>query len=563
MLNENQKLAVEHFMGPCLTIAPPGSGKTKCLVERVAFLIKEHHVLPDKILVLTFTKEAACEMKERFCREYSSYEKMPFFGTFHSLFYYILKEETGLSGGQIISQNKSVFLLKEALKKCHIQEKGINCMELIKEFSRCINQSVSFQSIKNVIPADGLESLYQEYNRQKEINHCFDFDDLMVRTKELFQKHPTLNDKWKNRFSFILLDEMQDINQLQFDIVKMLLDENENIFAVGDDDQSIYEFRGSRPDIMLSFQKQFQNARLIYLDTNYRSLRQIVSISSHFISHNKERFDKEIHSFLKGYGRVSYYNFSNETEQGLYVANKIKEISKDKKIGILFRNKSDGMFLSKMLEMHGITYFSKDEFVNHIQKKIIGELIAYLKAGNGCVDDGVKRALYGKPNGDFTVIPHLSFYAAINYIRKGIGYDRYLYETYGYDNALYDNALLMCEYVQESIKSLPKDFRMEDIEDYFKDADMKSSYRVVNKEDSNVFLHTFHGAKGLEFDEVFCININEGIVPSPLNEGGLEEERRMFYVAITRARFHLSICCIKNRGGKSYRPSRFIDELKN
>ena len=150
-----------------------------------------------------------------------------------------------------------------------------------------------------MIPSDGLESLYQEYNRQKEINHCFDFDDLMVRTKELFQKHPTLNDKWKNRFSFILLDEMQDINQLQFDIVKMLLDENENIFAVGDDDQSIYEFRGSRPDIMLSFQKQFQNARLIYLDTNYRSLRQIVSISSHFISHNKERFDKEIHSFLK------------------------------------------------------------------------------------------------------------------------------------------------------------------------------------------------------------------------------------------------------------------------
>ena len=563
MLNENQKLAVEHYMGPCLTIAPPGSGKTKCLVERVANLIKEHHVLPDNILVLTFTKDAACEMKDRFCREYFSYEKMPFFGTFHSLFYNILKEDAGLSGAKILSQNQSVFLLKEAMKACHIQENNLNPLELIKEFSRCINQNVSFETIHQNMSYINPEKLYQEYSRQKEKNMCFDFDDLMVRTKELFCNHPKIKDKWRKRFSFILLDEMQDINQLQFDIVKMLLDDNKNIFAVGDDDQSIYEFRGSRPDIMLSFNEQFPNVKIIYLKTNYRSLRQIVSMSAHLIHNNKNRYDKEIQSFSEGYGMVSFYNFCDETEQSLYILSKIKETPKEKNIGILFRNKSDGLFLSKILEMHKIFYFSKDEFVNHMDEKITKDLLSYLKAGKSGADDEIKRTLYGKPKGDLNVISHLSFYASINYIRKGIGYDRYLYETYGHDMALHEQALLVCDFVQESIKALPKDFQMEDIETFFKNSTMKSAYRVGNKEDSNVYLYTFHGAKGLEFDEVFCININEGIVPSPLNPGGLEEERRMFYVAVTRAKSKLSVCCIKNRGGKTYHPSRFIDELKN
>lgn len=563
MRNENQTLAVEHYLGPCLTIAPPGSGKTKCLVERVLFLIKNKQVPPDKILVLTFTKEAACEMKERFCRECSSCEKLPFFGTFHSLFYFILKEEIGLSSGQIINSNVAVSILKEAFFQLNISVKGRNLYDLIKEFSKCINKGILVSFPYGNISAETVEEIFQLYQKLKAERNYFEFDDLMIQTKKLFIEQPFICEKWQNRFSFVLLDEVQDINPLQFDIVKMLAAPHENLFAVGDDDQSIYGFRGSDPNIMLSFESKFQNVRLINLDKNYRSARQIVSVANHLISHNSQRFEKNCKAFEKGFGVVSYHCFSDEWEEGEYIIRNIKSLAVSRSVGILFRNKSDALFLSKQLEANHIYYYSKEPFLNHIPKEIICDFIAYFKLGFKMGDETCERTLYQKPKGDLSVLSKLSYFAGVNYIRKGIGYDNYLFETYGKEPTLYDNALCFCDFVQSSMAQLSRGLSCDDLIEYFKELRIDSKYRVSKKEDTNVFLYTFHGAKGLEFDEVFCINVNEGFVPSPKNETNLEEERRIFYVAITRAKFSLRVCCIKNRGGKNYQPSRFIDEMKN
>ena len=263
MLNENQKEAVNHLYGPCLVIAPPGSGKTKCLVERVVHLISVHHQAPEKILVVTFTKDAACEMKERFCKQFVSHGKLPFFGTFHSLFLSILKEEYSITSQNIISAKKAVSLLKKACQICGVKGKHINYMDILKEFSQCINKNIKPNEFCSKFLIDDFEQVFFCYQDLKEKEFVIDFDDMMTKVFQLFCSRNDILQKWKNRFEFILLDEMQDINDLQFQIISLLLNDKKNIFCVGDDDQSIYEFRGSKPEIMLSFKKSFPEAVII------------------------------------------------------------------------------------------------------------------------------------------------------------------------------------------------------------------------------------------------------------------------------------------------------------
>ncbi|MCR4674088.1 MAG: ATP-dependent helicase, partial [Lachnospiraceae bacterium] len=315
MLNENQKLAVEHYLGPCLTIAPPGSGKTKCLVERVVHLITVHHIKPDKILVVTFTKDAACEMKERFCKEFTSDGGMPFFGTFHSLFFHILKVEGYYSSKDIIQSSVAYAFMKQALLECKISKKDVLPFTVIKEISRCINLNMSYSDYISNTLEDQFEKVATFYKSLMEQKHLIDFDDMMIKVYELFLKDNDLRLKWQKKFDFILLDEMQDINELQFEIIKLLLQEEQNIFAVGDDDQSIYEFRGSKPDIMLNFQKSFKNTAIVKLNINYRSLRQIITAANCLINKNVHRFQKDCRCFLNQYGSIHYLQFENEAKQ--------------------------------------------------------------------------------------------------------------------------------------------------------------------------------------------------------------------------------------------------------
>ncbi|MCR5546202.1 MAG: ATP-dependent helicase [Lachnospiraceae bacterium] len=555
MLNEYQKQAVEHFRGPCLTIAPPGSGKTKCLVERVMHLIWVHHCEPDKILVVTFTKDAACEMKERFCKEFSSDEKLPFFGTFHSLFYHILKEEYHLGHASIMTSGKAYLLLKKAFFETKESYDNIPLSDVLKELSYCINNGIKVEEYASVTLKNKFVKIVRAYERLKEEEGVIDFDDMMTKVYELFIHNPKILQKWQNRFSFVLLDEMQDINQLQFDIIKLLLTKEENIFAVGDDDQSIYEFRGSKPQIMLDFKKTFPKASIITLEMNYRSLRQIISCANHLIRNNHSRYEKNAKGFLKEYGKVTYLQFEDEMQQALGIIQKIETMKENRSLGVLYRNKSDVFLLTQLLEWKHIPYFSKEIINQKLTYSVVSDMIAYFKKGYGIEEDSTIKE-------DVSALRNLSFYAGVNYIRKGLGYDRKLLKMYENAPYLYEGAMELCNLIQEEMGKFKKGEAILTVISHLESFQVSQKYLIKDKNEAKVCLYTFHGSKGLEFDEVVCININEGIVPSMYNEMGLEEERRMFYVAITRAKFSLTISCIKNRGGKPYQPSRFINEMK-
>ena len=540
MRNEKQILAIEHFTGPCLVIAGPGSGKTKCLVERVCNLIESHQISPEKILVLTFTKDAANEMKNRFVKQSSFHGKTPFFGTFHSFFFQILKEEYHFSNQNILNTKTAVSLLKEALSSCHIPLNTVDCFGVLKEISACLNKNISADDFESRMLQSDFSKVFFSYQSLKDKHNLIDFDDMQSKVYDLLSNHEDVLDKWQNRYLFVLLDEVQDINSLQFDITNLLVKKHQNLYAVGDDDQSIYAFRGSVPRLMMSFEKIYPNLKTIVLNTNYRSKKQIVSVASKFIEHNGCRFSKEYESFSDNFGTIKYLQFEDECAQANYISDVIR-LTKGKTIGILFRNKKDGDYISRFLEWNHIPYYAKERFYYQNTNEILLDVINYLSNKK---DDGY------------------SLFASINMYRKGLGYESYLKKKYENDPITLEVALSYLDELQNECKKFSKNISVSDVICHLKKMEMKELYRTKTKEETNVFLYTYHGSKGLEFDMVFCIDVNEGIVPSPYCNGDVEEERRMFYVAITRAKSDLYISCIKIRGGKTYSPSVFINEMK-
>ncbi|MCR4797695.1 MAG: ATP-dependent helicase [Lachnospiraceae bacterium] len=436
MLDEFQKRSVNHYTGPCLTIAGPGSGKTKCLVERVIHLIKHHQVPPEKILVITFTRAAAKEMEERFRKEFKHIRKMPYFGTFHSFFFHILITEGLCRPSDVISDEGQLLLLKKVLDHLHITVSLSDQWDVLKEFSYCRNLLIPPKKFRSEILSKEFASAFHLYEQMKSTLGYLDYDDMMVRTRDLLTINRDVKERWKNKYSFILLDEVQDINALQYSVVKLLLNEEQNLYAVGDDDQSIYGFRGSDPKIMLSFQKEFKNAEMITLGYNYRSVKNIVKVSDKLIKNNRHRYDKDIQAFHDHEGDIRYHMFADATDEAVFVLQRIKKHLSNPKhptLGILYRRNKDCDKIKELLERE-----------------------------------------------------HVEF------------------------------------------------------------------------ED----LYTFHGAKGLEFDDVICIHVNERMVPSLGKGSDLEEERRMFYVAVTRAKHNLYVCCLKKKDGKLCHPSRFINEMQ-
>ncbi len=558
MRNENQSLAIEHFLGPCLVIAGPGSGKTKCLVERVDNLICAHNVSPDKILVLTFTKDAACEMKNRFLKQSCLRGKMPFFGTFHSFFFTILKEEFHISNQNIITKGKAISLVKKALKECNLWNSSIDVLGILKEFSNCINMNCPPGEYQSKLIPSGFYKVFDFYRQNKKELKLIDFDDMQSNVLELFKTNAEVLKKWQSRFEFVLLDEVQDINELQFTITKLLVNHHGNIFAVGDDDQSIYEFRGAVPKLMLSFEQEFYDLKTIVLSTNYRSEKQIVYVSSHFIQHNKNRFLKEYQSFYKSNGTVCYLQFEGEMEECEFI---LKEAYRNKShsIGVLFRNKRDGDYISRYLELHHVCYYAKERFYFENRNEIISDVVSFLSLYFGISE--MKETCGFHPDFSATHICPGSYYLLLNLFRKAFGYESYLKEKYKNDPLLFDEAKIMLDEIQNECKRFSVNDDIYEVLKYLNNMEIKENYRSNVKEEAQICLYTYHGSKGLEFDQVFCINVNEGMVPNPYNSNP-EEERRMFYVAITRAKHKLYVCCIKKRGAKSYYPSVFINEMK-
>ena len=560
MRNEKQSLAIEHYTGPCLVVAGPGSGKTKCLVERVSCLIESHQISPEKILVLTFTKDAAKEMKDRFLKQSSFAAKTPFFGTFHSFFFTILKEEYHLSKENIITSKLAHSFLVQSLKDVGLFPDKYDIFGILKEISACANKNSSPKAFESRLLQSHFSKVFESYQRKKKEANFIDFDDMQTLVLKLFCENPQVLKKWQKRYTFFLLDEMQDINMLQFQITKMLCEPDHNLFMVGDDDQSIYEFRGANPRLFLDLKKEYPNLKTIVLDTNYRSQNQIVAVSKHFIKHNHNRMEKEYQSYFDTGGTVKCFLFEDERVQGEAILKVIKQNPKSS-VGILFRNKRDGDFISRFLEWNHISYYAKEKFYYHNTNEILSDVIAFFAKYFHLTNIKEESDFFIKESA--SSFQPKSYYSLLIYFRKGVGYDAYLKRKYKNDELLLDVAFSYLEEIQKECKHLSNVFDPESVIEALKSMEMKESYRLQVKEEATVFLYTYHGSKGLEFDRVFCINVNEGMVPSPYHKGDLEEERRMFYVALTRAKYELYVCSIKIRGGKFFPPSVFIGEMKD
>lgn len=604
-LNPSQVQAVIHKDGPCMVLAGPGSGKTLTITKRIEYLIGKHHVSPEEILVITFTKAASIEMKERFVRLCGQKAGPVTFGTFHGIYYGILKWAYRMNASNILSEEQKYQLLKQVIGRMEID------IDDEKDFLQGIAGEIG--NIKNnQIPLAEYESLncseevfreiFEQYEKERKRLKKIDFDDMLVLVYELFKKRPDILSMWQRKFRYILIDEFQDINQVQYDVIRMLAAPENNLFIVGDDDQSIYRFRGARPDIMLGFKKDYPDTKEILLDVNYRSTKAIVNGAARVIRHNVNRYPKQIITTNEQGETVHIQEVRHPIEESKYVVSQIQEAKKrgipSLEIAVLFRTNVEARALAETFMEYNMPFRMKERMPNLYEHFIAQDLTTYLKMALGDRSRKSFLAIMNRPNRyigrdsvegttisfeslrkfycdkdwmldridqlevDFRILKNMAPYGAIQYIRKHIGYDEFLKEYAAFRKINMEDLKEVLREIEERAKA----FRTIEewfthIEEYSEELKRQSQQKETDPE--AITFMTMHGSKGLEFDLVFIIGANETITPYKKAETKeeVEEERRMFYVAMTRARKKLIISYTKERNGKSMAQSRFVGEL--
>ncbi len=606
-LNDAQERAVRHGRGPCMVLAGPGSGKTMTIAARIAYLIQKYKVRPEEILVITFTRRAAGEMSRRFRRVMGDRDLPVTFGTFHGVYFEILKWAYGLTAKNILTGEEKCRLLKTILnspefpRDMEILDEAELLRDLTAEIGRVKNAGQNAENYESETVGAVFPELFRLYEKRRKSMRKIDFDDMLVLCLDLFRRREDILRKWQERFRYILVDEFQDINRVQYEVLKLLALPENNLFVVGDDDQSIYGFRGARPEIMLGFGKDYPDARQILLNINYRSGVSIVDGSLRVIAHNQNRFPKEIFAARETEGEIRVRKLQDTAEQSRYVTGQIEKLRREgyrlDQIAVLFRTASDARMLAERMAEHGIPFCMKER-VQSIYDHFIGRnLRSYLYLAAGKRDRRYFLDIMNRPvrylSGESMESPVVLFedlrkfycdkirmldridemennirtmegstpYAAVQYIRKKIGYDGYL-RKYAEEHCVNEDELfeILCE-----IEDGTREFRT--IEEWLSHVEQcvnapQDQDRPRDERDV-VSLMTMHGAKGLEYDTVFLIGCSEGGIPykkAKLNEE-IEEERRLFYVAATRAKSRLIICSAQKKGGKETPVSRFVEEL--
>ena len=605
--NKNQIKAVSHRTGPAMVLAGPGSGKTTIITHRVKNLI-ESGVLPEKILVVTFTKAAAAHMQKKFFHIMhgenwirGSYPVS--FGTFHSIYFRILKLTKNYNRENILTEEGKYQILREITIRKKIDVSSMN------DFLQNISGEIS--NIKgNMIGIDNYEPkscsqkefqcIFKEYKKELESQRKMDFDDMLLKCYQLFVENPKILEQWQKVFSYILIDEFQDINYVQYEIIKMLALPENNLFIVGDDDQSIYGFRGACPKLMFQFQEDFPQAKEIILNINYRSVKNIVKISEKLIKNNGNRFDKNMESHLREGEEPDIRLFSHQGDELEYIVKRIKDcrnqgIAYDE-MAILVRNNSQIPVIQKYLRnrelIAGKGKGKKAVYESVVAKDVLNyvraalsyqvteikenkELISILNkppryiSRNILAQDGMNfcklRQIYGhsmeikknieKLEFDLSMISKLNPLTAVTYIEKGIGYENYLRE-YAREKRIKLSVMI------EQLEEIKKDcFRYDTLEGWLKGIEDEEGKKETNR----IHLMTMHGAKGLEFEVVFLVEVNQGIIPTSkaVRNRDFEEERRVFYVAVTRAKSILGIYAATESLGCRIEPSMFFNEIIN
>lgn len=613
-LNDKQREAVLYNDGPLLIIAGAGAGKTKTLTTKIAYLIEELNVSPYNILAITFTNKAAKEMKDRIDNLIGTVAKKIQVSTFHSFGLKLLRENCEALGYDsnfvIMDSDDSLSVIKKIIKDMNLDSKIYNPRAIRNKISSCKNELMSPEAYDKFAASEYeqvVKEVYEKYDRKLKQNNSVDFDDLLILPIELFRKNPDILDKYQELYKYLLIDEYQDTNQAQYILTKLISAKSRLITCVGDDSQSIYSFRGANYKNILNFEKDYNEAKTILLEENYRSTSTILDAANQVIKNNRQKKDKNLWTSRGKGEKIKYYRAYNERDEAQYVIRKIKELAvrdtKYQDIAVLYRTNAQSRVLEEEMLKENLPYRVIGSFYFYSRKEI-KDLIAYLRLIHNPKDNvsllrainTPKRGIGLKTIDNLTIKAdenEISIYEAIEsgkeltfkeLIQKLTAMKEELTLTELIDKVL-DASGLKAEL--ESEKTLESEIRLENLEEFksitksFEERDglisleeflleisLISDVEEYKDDPNRISLMTIHSVKGLEYDHVFVVGLEEGIFPhmnSLLDNSELEEERRLCYVAITRAKDDLHLVNARRRtlfGKEQVNPvSRFINEI--
>ena len=615
-LNENQLKAVNHLDGPCMVLAGPGSGKTRVITYRIANMVVNKNIKPTSILAISFTKASSIEMKNRALSLSNDFRMNKVtYGTFHSVFFRILRYFENYNIESILDEKTKRIGLKNILKGLNIEnaDDDETIGQVINEISYVKNELMDKRDFKSeVLTNDEFIKVYNFYEEYKQQMNKIDFDDMLIKTYELLKNNKAALDRVRSVYRYILVDEFQDINKVQFEALKLIANPSNNIFVVGDEDQSIYGFRGSRPDFLLEFEEYFSNTKKVLLDINYRSKGEIINIANRLIEKNTNRYEKVIKCGQGNGAKVNYISPEDSEEEAVYIAKDIKnKVQEDyteyTDFAVIYRTNIQSRALVDVFMDMRIPFVVKDSIVTIYDHWAAQDILAYLRIGVNPNSNKDWIRIINKPfryiskdnlnlikdepdfinslinkcdlhpkqvktindlDIDISYVKGLNPKNAISYIRTTLDYDRYILD-YCANRKIKTNGLID---ILNELESSATNFKT--IQEYLEHIERVKSEIVDNKnnkETDGVIFTTMHSAKGLEFKNVYIIGANEGTIPHEKSyeiddeekkNDQIEEERRLMYVAITRAEENICISSPINKYGKRVSKSRFVEDIK-
>ena len=626
-MNENQLKAILKTQGAVMVIAGAGSGKTRVLTNRIAYLIAEKNVLESNILAITFTNKAAKEMKERIYSLVGETSKYIWINTFHSMCVRILRQHIDLLGYNknftILDTSEQKSIIKNIVKELNLSEDSYQPNTILKIISNSKNSMISVNEMKAQARFGFMKNvaeIYEYYQKYLKKNSVLDFDDLMLKTIVLFEKHPEVLAIYQNKFEYIHVDEYQDTNVIQYKLIKMLSEVHKNICVVGDDDQSIYSWRGACSDNIINFEKDYEDVEVIFLDQNYRSNSTILDAANAVIKNNTDRKDKALWSENKGGDKITVYAATNDKDETDDIAKKILDLKTQgidyKDIAILYR----ANYLSRSMENSCMAFGIPYKLIGSLkflQRQEIRDLLAYMNVIVNKNDEFSLRRIINVPKrgigassmakiDNYAEQYGLSLFEALKnidmigvskkiitnihlltqLIEKYSQTEQYsiedlivgIYKDSGYESMLKESADAYAESRIENISELVSSAKQfssmnDNLIDFISEMSLTSDADDENEDDS-VVLSTVHAAKGLEYRVVFIMGLEENLFPSIRDaessedeRNKMEEERRLAYVAITRAKEKLFMSYANRRmqfgSIKNNKRSRFLDEVPN
>ena len=626
-MNENQLKAILKTQGAVMVIAGAGSGKTRVLTNRIAYLIAEKNVLESSILAITFTNKAAKEMKERIYSLVGETSKYIWINTFHSMCVRILRQHIDLLGYNknftILDTSEQKTIIKNIVKELNLSEDSYQPNNILKIISNSKNSMISVNEMKAQARFGFMKNvaeIYEYYQKYLKKNSVLDFDDLMLKTIVLFEKHPEVLAIYQNKFEYIHVDEYQDTNVIQYKLIKMLSEVHKNICVVGDDDQSIYSWRGACSDNIINFEKDYEDVEVIFLDQNYRSNSTILDAANAVIKNNTDRKDKALWSENKGGDKITVYAATNDKDETDDIAKKILDLKAQgvdyKNIAILYR----ANYLSRSMENSCMAFGIPYKLIGSLkflQRQEIRDLLAYMNVIVNKNDEFSLRRIINVPKrgigassmakiDNYAEQYGLSLFEALKnidmigvskkiitnihlltqLIEKYSQTEQYsiedlivgIYKDSGYESMLKESADAYAESRIENISELVSSAKQfssmnDNLIDFISEMSLTSDADDENEDDS-VVLSTVHAAKGLEYRVVFIMGLEENLFPSIRDaessedeRNKMEEERRLAYVAITRAKEKLFMSYANRRmqfgSIKNNKRSRFLDEVPN